>query len=62
MVDMCDYDEAYSRDDAYEIGWCYKCRANLKCPYIKKAIKENKKYFRSQIISSYQKKKLANFL
>lgn len=37
---ICDYDEGYDRADAYEIGWCYKCKANPKCPYKKKALKE----------------------
>lgn len=37
---ICDYDEGYDRVDAYEIGWCYKCKANPKCRYKKKALKE----------------------
>lgn len=37
---ICDYDEGYDRADAYEICWCYKCKANTKCPYKLKAIKE----------------------
>lgn len=40
MDRICDYDEGYFRVDAYEIGWCYKCRANPNCPYKKKAMKE----------------------
>ena len=37
MDNICDFDEAYSRSDAYAIGWCYKCKCNLNCPYKKKA-------------------------
>ena len=36
MDRICDYDEGYTRADAYEIGWCYKCKCNPKCPYKKK--------------------------
>ena len=25
---ICDYDEGYDRADAYEIGWCLRCRVN----------------------------------
>ena len=42
---ICDYDEAYTRADASEIGWCAHCKCNENCPYYKKAKKEkeNKK-------------------
>lgn len=40
MDKLCDYDEAYYRSDAYEIGWCNKCNCNPKCPYKKKVKKE----------------------
>lgn len=33
---ICDYDEGYTRADAYEIGWCHKCNCNPNCPYKKK--------------------------
>lgn len=26
MDNICDYDEAYSRDDAENIGWCSNCK------------------------------------
>ena len=42
MDKLCDYDEAYHRSDAYEIGWCNKCNCNPKCPYKKKVKKEGK--------------------
>jgi hypothetical protein len=28
---ICDYDEAYSRKEAEEIGWCSNC-TNKNCP------------------------------
>lgn len=31
MDNICDYDEAYTRDDAEEIGWCSKCKIE-NCP------------------------------
>lgn len=40
MGNLCDYDEAYDRLDAYEIGWCLECMVNPKCPYHIKAVKE----------------------
>lgn len=30
MNNICDYDEAYTRADVYDIGWCSKCY-NKKC-------------------------------
>ena len=36
MDRICDYDEAYERAEAYEIGWCGQCQANQNCPYKKK--------------------------
>lgn len=42
---ICDYDEGYNRSDAYEIGWCFKCRANPNCPYHKKAVREHQRFF-----------------
>ena len=32
--ELCDYDEAYTREDASDIGWCGKCRIK-DCPYNK---------------------------
>ena len=32
--EFCDYDEAYTREEASDIGWCGKCR-NKQCPYNK---------------------------
>lgn len=32
--ELCDYDEAYTREDASDIGWCGKCRIKG-CPYNK---------------------------
>lgn len=29
---ICSYDEAYDIFDAYEIGWCYKCKCDKNCP------------------------------
>lgn len=29
---LCDYDEAYTREDASEIGFCTNC-SNYKCPW-----------------------------
>lgn len=40
MDNICDYDEGYNRSDAYEIGWCYECRCNPKCPYKRKSIQD----------------------
>ena len=37
---LCDYDEAYNRFDAYEIGWCLKC-GHKQCPFHIKAVKEH---------------------
>lgn len=31
---LCNYDEAYTREDASDIGWCGKCRIK-DCPYNK---------------------------
>lgn len=45
---ICDYDEGYDRADAYEIGWCLRCRANPKCPYRKKAVHEHQKFLEGQ--------------
>lgn len=39
--EICDYDEAYTKVDAYEIGWCHKCKCNPNCVYKKKIKKEN---------------------
>ena len=42
MDKICDYDEAYSRNEAYHIGWCNKCKCNKDCPYKKRCVdKEN---------------------
>ncbi len=30
MSNICSYDEAYTKAEAYDIGWCYKCY-NKKC-------------------------------
>lgn len=43
MDRICDYDEGYDRADAYEIGWCYKCKCNPNCPYKKKTEKDMEK-------------------
>lgn len=32
--ELCNYDEAYTREDASDIGWCGKCRIK-DCPYNK---------------------------
>ena len=40
MDRICDYDEGYDRYDAYEIGWCYKCKVNSKCPMKLKVIQD----------------------
>ena len=37
---ICDYDEGYDRLDAFDIGWCLKCKANPSCPYHKEAVME----------------------
>ena len=37
---ICDYDEGYDRFDAYEIGWCYRCKCNPECPMKKRTMKE----------------------
>lgn len=39
---ICDFDEGYDRNEAYDIGWCYKCTCNPNCPYRQKAKKEMK--------------------
>lgn len=39
---MCRYDEGYDMQDAYEIGWCYKC-INDDCPMKIELEKKNKK-------------------
>ena len=31
---ICDYDEAYTRGEASDIGWCKKCKIK-ECPYNK---------------------------
>ena len=43
MDRICDYDEGYDRESAYDIGWCYKCKCNPSCLYKKKTNKENQK-------------------
>ena len=44
MDKICDYDEGYDREDAYEIGWCYECKCNYECPMKRKILlKELKK-------------------
>ena len=41
MTKMCDYDEAFTRQEMYEeTGKCLKCEANPKCPMHIKAIEE----------------------
>lgn len=37
---LCDYDEAYSRIDAYELGWCNSCRITS-CKFCKNKSKSN---------------------
>ena len=32
--ELCDYDEAYDRESASDIGWCGKCKIP-ECPYNK---------------------------
>ena len=32
--EICDYDEAYDRESASDIGWCGKCKIP-ECPYNK---------------------------
>ena len=29
MDEICDCDEGYDRDDAYEFGWCYECKCKV---------------------------------
>ena len=43
MDKICDYDEGYDREDAYEIGLCHECKCNTECPYKKKQNREDKK-------------------
>jgi hypothetical protein len=41
MTKMCDYDEAFTRQEMYEeTGKCLKCKVNPKCPMHIKAIEE----------------------
>ena len=40
MDNICDYDEGYTRWDAYDIGWCAKCKCNPNCPMKKKVERE----------------------
>lgn len=40
---ICDYDEGFTRADAYEIGWCHKCKCSPFCPYKKKTENDMKK-------------------
>lgn len=40
MNKICKYDEGYRSMNAYEMGLCYKCECNPKCPYKKKAIED----------------------
>ena len=41
MTRICDYDEAFTRQEMYEeTGHCLKCKANPKCPMHIKAIEE----------------------
>lgn len=41
MTRICDYDEAFNRQEMYEeTGYCLKCKANPKCPMHIKAIEE----------------------
>ena len=41
MARICDYDEAFTRQEMYEeTGHCLKCKANPKCPMHIKAIEE----------------------
>ena len=41
MTKMCDYDEAFTRQELYEeTEKCLKCNANPKCPMHIKAIEE----------------------
>jgi hypothetical protein len=37
---LCNYDEAYFKVDAYEMGWCKKC-TYPNCPYKNKEEKGN---------------------
>ena len=39
---ICDYDEAYTRADAFEIGWCANCN-HTDCPYCKNTKKKKEK-------------------
>lgn len=39
--ELCDYDEAYTREDASDIGWCGKCRIK-DCLYNKDLNKKKK--------------------
>ena len=41
MTKMCDYDEAFTRQEMYEeTGQCLKCKVNSKCPMHIKAVEE----------------------
>ena len=39
--ELCDYDEAYTREAASDIGWCGKCRIKER-PYNKDLNKKRK--------------------
>ena len=40
MNEICDYDEGYDREDAYEIGWCYECKCNYECTMKRRVLLE----------------------
>lgn len=40
MDNICDYDEGFDRLEAYEIGYCYKCKCNSECFYKKKSTQD----------------------
>lgn len=31
LAETCVFDEAYSKDDAFNIGWCGRCECDGKC-------------------------------
>ena len=49
MNKLCDYDEGYYRPEAYEIGWCFKCKCNPNCYYKKKAEKDMKRIRKNNV-------------
>ena len=45
--ELCDYDEAYDRESASNIGWCGKCKIP-ECPYNKDLTKKKTNGLKNQ--------------